>query len=856
MYRTGDLARWRLDGTLEFIGRADHQVKIRGFRIELGEIESALSQLDGVGQVSVQAREVAGEKRLVGYLVEKKDASLSGGMSLPSADTLRAELLRSLPDYMVPSSFVILDRLPLTANGKLDVRALPLPEIMGGGDYRAPVTSTEVFLCDLYAELTGASRVGLDDSFFALGGHSLLAMRLVARIRESLGVDLPLRALFEAPTVAGIAERLQTSSASTRIGIVSGSGRQGEDVVLSYGQQRLWALDRIEGGTSSYNIPGALRLRGVFDVEAFGLALRDVVLRHEPLRTVIVEGADGPVGRLRDISGDIFEIEDLSYLSGGALEEAVRERIDASSDRVFDLSRDLMVQARVLCAGAQDHIVILVLHHSAGDGVSLPVLVRDLSFAYEARCLGYAPAFKPLSVSYADYAAWQRRWFEESGELDRQLDYWREALSGAPDLLSLPTDYARRSDRSRKAGYVPVQIDAQTSSRLEALALSHGATLFAALMGIYGALLGRLARQDDVLIGFPVAGRDQVEIEDLVGFFVNTLVLRVDLSGSPRVFDLLERVKRASVEALSHQDAPFDRLVEDLAVERSLSHTPLFQAMFAWLDQEETRVQLGGTSLEGLDVRLPSAKFDVTLSLGRGGDGALQGVFEYDASLFSERTVCSWVDQLGLLIAGMVEDEDRFVGSVSVLGSAERDIVVSTFNETRKDIPSATLADLFALQVEKTPGSIAVIFGDEEVSYRDLDARANQLARYLIAEGIGPEDIVAIGLDRSVEMVVSLLGVLKSGAAYLPLDPDYPVERLRFMLTDSRARLLIATRAIYDRVLDGDAASLGDDDLPAVLLLDDDDVRVELATLSHALITDADRVQPLTPDNLAYVIYT
>ncbi|NBO09741.1 MAG: non-ribosomal peptide synthetase, partial [Actinobacteria bacterium] len=489
-----------------------------------------------------------------------------------------------------------------------------------------------------------------------------------------LGLELPLRALFERPQVEALGvfidtELQATASTPVRTQIVPGSGRQGEEIVLSYGQTRMWALDRIEGGTAGYNMPAALRLLGAFDVEAFGVALRDVVERHEPLRTVIVETREGPIGRLRDVGEEswLVAVEDLSDLAEADLEEAIKARIEAESDRVFDLSRDVMVRARVLRVGRQEHVLIFVMHHISGDGVSLPVLVRELGSAYAARLRREAPDFSPLAVSYSDYAHWQREWFEESGELERQLAYWREALSGAPDVLSLPTDYARRADRSRKAGYVPVQIDGKTTAALEALAQSHGTTLFAVLMGIYGSLLGRLSRQDDVLIGFPVAGRDQTEIEDLIGFFVNTLVLRVDVSGSPRVFDLIERVKERSLEALSHQDAPFDRLVEDLAVERSLSHTPIFQAMFAWLDQGELQFKLGEASLESLDVQLPTSKFDVTLSLGRQADGSLAGIFEYDASLFAERTVRSWSDQFSRLLEYAVENEERLLSSVSLI---------------------------------------------------------------------------------------------------------------------------------------------------------------------------------------------
>ncbi|NBT22899.1 MAG: KR domain-containing protein, partial [Methylocystaceae bacterium] len=526
-------------------------------------------------------------------------------------------------------------------------------------------------------------------NLFDLGLDSLVSMRLIARVREATGRELTLQTLFEHPTVEGLAQQLCVSDASVRDKIIPGSGRKGEALVLSYGQQRMWALDRIEGGTASYNIPFALRLRGAFDAEAFELALRDIVLRHEPLRTVIVESERGPVGRLRDIGADerLVAFEDLTDLQGSIVEEAIRSRIDAQSDCLFDLSRDLMMRAQILRVGREDHVLILVLHHIAGDGVSVPVLVEELGIGYGARLQGLAPVFAPLAVSYSDYAAWQREWFEESGELKRQLAYWREVLSGAPDFLSLPTDYRRTADRSREAGYAPVQIDSKTTQALEALAQMHGTTLFAVLMGLYGSLLGRLARQEEVLIGFPVAGRDQVEIEGLIGFFVNTLVLRVDVSGSPRVYDLIERVKQRSVGALSHQDAPFDRLVEDLAVERSLSHTPLFQAMFAWLDQGELRFKLGETTLENLNAQLPTAKFDVTLLLGRKSDGSLEGIFEYDASLYSERTICSWVDQFARLLAGAVADEQRSIGAIPLISAQERELVVSSFNDTQQDIP-------------------------------------------------------------------------------------------------------------------------------------------------------------------------
>ncbi|MFM9153722.1 MAG: condensation domain-containing protein, partial [Methylocystis sp.] len=406
-------------------------------------------------------------------------------------------------------------------NGKLDVRALPDPEVVGDGAYRAPVTATEVLLCDLYAELTGASRVGLDDGFFALGGHSLLAMRLVARVREALGIELPLRALFEHPTVAALSVVIDSAREGSPLGslrerIIPGEGGTGEERVLSYGQTRMWALDRIEGGTASYNMPVGLRLRGDLDIPALGEAFRDVILRHEPLRTVIVEEDGEAKGKLIPVPEGqaLLQVEDLSALSVERQEGEIQDRVRREAGRLFDLSRDLMVHAALLKLGEDDHVLTVNIHHGSGDGISIHVFVRDLSEAYASRRQGRSPRYKALSVSYADHAAWQRRWLEESGALERQLAYWREALSGAPEFLTLPTDYIRQTDRSRQAGYVSFELEEKTARALEGLAQRHGTTLFAVLMGIYGSLLGRLARQDDVVIGFPVAGRSVTEVQD------------------------------------------------------------------------------------------------------------------------------------------------------------------------------------------------------------------------------------------------------------------------------------------------------------------------------------------------------
>ncbi|MEY3673214.1 MAG: hypothetical protein RI904_2871, partial [Pseudomonadota bacterium] len=523
MYRTGDLARRRMDHAIEYLGRADGQLKIRGYRIELGEIEVALlkSFSDRLARAVVIVRERGDDKRLVAYLVPRELGSL------PSELEIRSVLGRTLPDYMVPSAFVELERLPLTPNGKLDVKALPEPDVMGTSDFRAPVSEHEQLIAALFGELTGAKRVGLDDSFFELGGHSLLAMRLVAQLRARLGHDVALRLIFEHPTVQGLAQVLDelldpnhvsedglaVGAVSQRPLIAAGQGAHGTERALSYGQIRLWTLEQIEGATGSYNVPAAFRLSGELDLVAFNQALVDIITRHEPLRTYIVSQDGEPVGHVQALASDaqILVFEDLSAQAGPAREAALERVIKEDSVAPFDLSRDLMLRARLLKLGPAEHALVLVMHHIASDGVSVGVFCQELTQAYAARSVGQSPQWSALEVSYADYAAWQREWLEGSGALKAQSESWQAQLAGIPELLGLPVDFARTADRSREAGYHPVQISAQTARTLQSLANTHQTTVFTVLIALFGTLLGRLANQTDVVIGSPVAGRTSTQ---------------------------------------------------------------------------------------------------------------------------------------------------------------------------------------------------------------------------------------------------------------------------------------------------------------------------------------------------------
>jgi amino acid adenylation domain-containing protein len=884
MYRTGDLARRRSDGSIEFMGRADEQVKIRGYRIELGEIEvSILKSFAQIAQVAVILREISNDKRLVAYLVANADTPI------PEASVLRSALSTTLPDYMVPAAFVVLESLPLTTNGKLDTRALPSPMITGEGEYRAPVTEHEQLVAGLFAELTGATRVGLDDSFFALGGHSLLAMRLISQVRARTGLELALRTLFEQPTVSGIVQALEQAYAEVRAQITSGSvsvsrppivpgqGLANPEAghtqrVLSYGQIRLWTLAQIEGDSGSYNMPAALRLLGNLREKALEHALRDVINRHEPLRTVIANVDDRPVGYVQTLENEhaphhsILAREDLSTMQPPAREAALEQIIQRDSTAPFELSRDLMVRTRLIKLTDTEHVLTLVMHHIAGDGISLSVFFRELTQAYQARTCDQAPDWTPLSISYADHAAWQRAWLENSGELERQSESWKAQLADIPERLTLPTDYPRKINRTRAAAYIPIEISAQTTGYLQNLANQHQTTLFTLLVALYGALLARLANQNEVIIGSPVAGRNTAEVDGLVGFFINTLALRIDTSGHPDLNTLIERVKSRVNHALTHQELPFERLVDDLGMTRSLSHMPVFQAMLAWQTQDQITLSLGELSVQMLPAAMNQTKFDLTLSLAPTYDGAIRGTLEYDASLFEEHRIAQWVKWLVRMLnqAQALSLETTPVDALSLLDEREREQVIELFNNQNasgaellaKELSAAdtrTLVSLFAQQVDRTPDATAVVFGATHLSYVELDRRANQLARHLISLGIGPERIVGLALPRSIEMVVSLLAVLKTGAAYLPLDPDYPSARLSYMLGESGTHLLISQKgliaeAIETLCLSGTVMTVLDLNVASLIaqLSTYEDTPIESDTLNGALV----------PDNLAYLIYT
>ncbi|MBA6436217.1 non-ribosomal peptide synthetase [Streptomyces sp. GMR22] len=835
MYRTGDLATWTADGELIFGGRADDQVKVRGFRVEPGEIEAVLAGHRSVGQVAVVVREDRpGDKRLVAYVVPDGDVDTAG---------LREYVAERLPDHMVPAAVVALDALPVTVNGKLDRAALPAPDFTDAGG-RGPATPTEEILCGLYREVLGLERVGAEVSFFTIGGDSILAMKLIARIGAVLDTELNIGELFAAPTVAGVA-RLVAAAGGTAARPPLTPRPRPEALPLSYAQRRMWFLNRLEetnpGAGAVYNLPLALRLTGELDVTALEAALGDVADRHESLRTLFPETDGEP--RQRVLEGEAGRPRLVVVETS---EELLAAELGLHADRGFDVTVDLPWRARLLKTGPSECVLLIVAHHIAVDGWSMGVLARDLGAAYAARRAGGAPGWEPLPVQYADYALWQREVLGDPEDPDSvisgQLGYWRAALAGAPQELALPTDRPRPAVSSFRGGEVPIQIGAETHARLLDVARRGRATMFMVVHAALSVLLSRVGAGDDITIGVPIAGRGDPALDDLAGFFVNTLVVRADLSADPSFTELLAQVRETDLAAYAHQDLPFERLVEDLNPSRSLSHNPLFQVLLAL--QSVPAPQWG---LPGLRVRrIPAAaqvpaRFDLSLDLAEHRDGVgapagLGGALLFAVDLFDVGTARGLVERLVRVLEAVAADPGVRVSEIDVVGEVERARVVAEWNATEAALPGGSVVERFEGWVAAAPDVVAVRCGDEALSYGELDGRANRLARLLNEVGVGRESRVALCLPRSVEMVVAELAVWKAGGAFVPLDPEYPADRLGFVIADSGAEVVLGTVDCLDGVPLGDARAV---------LLDG---------------ADAFSAEPLgtviVPGQLAYVIYT
>jgi amino acid adenylation domain-containing protein len=878
LYRSGDLARRRREGGLEYLGRIDQQVKIRGFRIELGEIEAALSAHPAVREAVVLVREDPGDprdRRLVGYLAVDPaalDGSTAAGTFLTE---LRAFLAAKLPAHMVPAGLVVLDALPLTANGKVDRRALArlAPERAAGAAGpagadaadRAPRGPVEEILAEIWSDLLRLERVGRDVSFFELGGHSLLATQLVSRIRRAFGVELPLRRVFETPTVAALGVAVEAVQAEIG-GVAPPIGRAPRDLPLplSFAQERLWFIDQFEPGRAVYNIPMALSCQGTLDVRALAAALAGVVDRHESLRTTFAVTAGHAVQVIAPEVAVPLPVIDLSALPEALRAPLAERSITAAAWRPFDLATGPLLRALVLCLGPNEHALLLTLHHIVADGWSMEVLVGEIAALYRVALAGEPSPLPPLPIQYADFAVWQRRWL--AGEvLEAQLAYWRERLAGPPPVLDLPLDRPRPPVHTWNGARAGRPLPAALAAGLAGLARRGQATLFMVLLAAWDALLARWTGQRDFAVGTPIAGRRHPETEGLIGFFVNTLALRVQIAGRPSFLDLLGRVREAALGGYAHQDVPFEKLVEEVAVERSLEHTPLFQVMF--ILQQSAGIGAGGSlALPGLTLspiayENRTAKFDLTLMFEPRPE-ALRAMLGYNTDLFRRDTILRLLGHLEGLLAGAVAEPERPLAELPLLTPAERHQLLVDWNDTALPadiggVPEVALGDpclhdLFLGWAARQPRAVAAVLGDEAVTYGDLARRSGRLAARLRCMGVGPEIRVGLCLPRSFDLLVALLAVLEAGGAYVPLDPANPRDRLLFLLADSRVPVLLTHSSL--------ATLLGEplaDSALRLICLDFEEGEEEKAEAEEREETgELFRDPRVGPDDLAYVIYT
>lgn len=845
LYRTGDLARYLPDGSIEFLGRLDHQVKVRGFRIEPGEIEALLLTHTAIEKAVVLVREdVPGDKRLVAYVVaEPQHAGLTAELTELTSE-LRHYLKSKLPEHMLPSAFVLLEDLPLTPGGKLDRRALPsVEEARPALDeiYQTPRTPVEEIVANIWGTILRLDGIGVNDNFFELGGHSLLGTQVISRVREAFSVEIPLRTLFESPTIGGMAESVEHALKSEQ-GVLAPPllpSSLDRELPLSFAQQRLWFLDQLVPGNPFYNVDTTTRLNNELDVDALEQSVNEIVRRHESLRTTfkVVDGQ--PVQIVAPALKLHFPVVDLCHLPPEEREAEAARLAHEEAQLPFDLSAGPLVRASLLKLGEQDFLLLLTLHHIVTDGWSMGVLYEELVTLYEAYSSWQPSPLPELPLQYADFAVWQRDWLQ--GEvLERQLSYWKRQLADIP-ALRLPTDHTRPAVSSYMGARQRLSFPIELTEQLKQLSRREGVTLFMTTLAAFKALLYRYTGQTDIVVGTPVAGRDRVELERLIGFFVNTLVLRTDVAPEQSFIELLKSVREVCLGAYARQEAPFERLVEELHPERDLSRNPLFQVtfqLFSAMDQSEKTSDAGEYNLQ---VERGTAIFDLAFTLWESQEG-LGGQVEYSTELFETATIERMIEHFGRVLEGAVSDPERRISELPLLGMRERERLLVEWNQTQSAIlpRHACVAELFERQAKETPDAAAVVSLESHMSYGELNRRANQLAHYLKKLGVGAETRVGVLFERSTEMVLALLAVMKAGGAFVPLDASYPRERLSFMLKDSDVMLTLTEQRLLSALPPHDGQVICPDTRGE-----------ELAR--ESIETPASEVRA---ENLAYIIYT
>ncbi|WAZ13974.1 amino acid adenylation domain-containing protein [Serratia marcescens] len=796
MYRTGDVARYLANGDIEYLGRNDQQVKIRGFRIECGEIEAALATHPAVREAVVDARAVGDDKRLVAWVVPAADVAEE-----TLAGALRQHVSAALPDYMVPSAWVVVAALPLSPNGKLDRRALPEPQgAQSQATYEAPQGEHETLLAAIWRELLNVERVGRHDNFFELGGHSLLAVRLTNRLQQ-MEWQLPLQVLFANPTLLALAQQLRrTDEALPPIEAMP----RGAALPLSFAQQRLWFLTQLEGLSETYHIPLALSLRGELDLPAWRQSLDALYARHEALRSRFVTVEGQPQAHILPADALPLTVHDLRGRQDA--QSQARQLAQRLTEAPFDLTQGPLVRAALIRLADEEHLFLLTCHHIISDGWSTGILLRDLGALYGALRRGDADPLPPLTLQYADYAAWQRRYLTPE-RLAAQAQYWRETLSDAPALLTLPTDRPRPTVQSFSGGEVPIAIDAELTQALRQFSRQHGGTLFMTVLAAWSLVLARMAGQQELVIGTPEANRGRLETESLVGFFVSTLALRIDLRDDPDLPTLIARIRHAVLAARENRDLPFEQVVELVNPPRHLGYTPLFQVMLAWQDGSVRDISLPGLQAESAELGYQIAKYDLTLDLAE-RDEQISGTLNFATALFDRATAERYGVYLVQVLRAMATNATQPASHLDLLPAAERELLLYGWNRTAEVYPAQSCAHvLFEQWVQRTPDAVAVVNDRDSLSYAQLNAHANQLAHQLIAQGVRPGDRVATSLERSVSLVIAQLAILKAGAAYVPLDPHLPVARQAWIIGDSGASLILCDRDI-DREIAGEIACL------------------------------------------------
>ena len=828
MYSTGDLARYLADGRIEVLGRTDFQVKLRGFRIELGEIEAALAELEQVSQCVTMLREdKPGDQRLVAYFTMT-------GTSEPGAEELRTHLRNALPEYMIPAAFMRLGEFPLTPNGKVDRKQLPAPEWTAVQEYVAPRNDTEAELATIWAEILEVEQVGMYDDFFMLGGHSLLATRLISRILDTLGIELPLMALFNRRTVAGLAEELSALRGGVAAAAIPHQPRDG-DLPLSFAQQRLWFLDELSPGDPMYNIPWVMSLHGEPNRDALQGALDQVIARHESLRTIFPNNEGEPQQIILQQLYVAIREEDLR----GATDDAVQERITELAQERMSLANGPLIYVTLLRTGDDDYLLTLIVHHIVFDAWSHGVLLKEMSAYYNAALRKEKVELAPLEVEFADYAVWQRDWFG-SDDFKHQLTYWKNQLGDAPTTLELPTDHPRPPVQTSNGANISRMLSADLRDGINALTEAEGCSLFMTLLAAFNVLMSRYSGQDDLLVGTPISGRKRTELEKIVGFFLHTLVIRADLEGNPGFREFLGRTRQTVLEAFAHQEMPFETLVEALDPERDTSRHPLFQVHFVLQHVDIDWEMFDGLSAGPVEFEFGTAKFDIMFFVFDTND-SLSVRLEYNTDLFETETIERMIDHFETLLTGIIESPDRSIGELPLLPQEECRKLLVDWNQTGFDYPAGgTMHGYFERQVNKQPDAIAMLADGTDYSYRELNRRANKLAAELQKLGVGPEILVAVCSERCAELVTSLFAVQKAGGAYVPVDPDYPPQRVAHMLTDSEAPVLLTQTSLLDRMPEHSAQ---------VICLDTFDWDTDA---TH----DANPVSGVGPDNLGYTIYT